>query len=318
MATMPAGARGPAIERGARQHGYLTRKDLRDLDWSPRVIQRRVSGGEIVRAGPGVFRLAAVPITTLGTAFAATLVTGGVASHRTAGWLHGMVDQPDTIDATVGPSSTTRPRRFVLDGTEVQVHATTSLPRSDVLEVKGVRTTSAARTALGLASLVPRAMSEGALVEALASAIDHHVASEAWFWWILERRRCQGRNGVRALESALAELARLGPTESWLEREFLRVLREAGIVLPTTQRTVAANGRFVARVDFVYEQNDLVIEVLGYAFHRTRAQLEADTRRANHLQLEGRRVLQFSYDQVVRDPASVLATVSRALDLAAA
>lgn len=318
MPTMPAAARGPAIERGASQHGYLTRKDLHDLGWSRRVIQHRVAEGELARSGPQVFRLAAAPVTKLGVAYAATLVTGGAGSHRTAGWLHEMIDHLGVVDVTVGPGSTTRPGRFVLDGTEVRVHATTSLPRDDVLEVKGVRATSAARTALGLASLVPSEVSEPDLVEALSVAVDHKAASEAWLWWMLENRRCRGRNGVLALEVALAELGRLGPTESWLEREFLRLLEEAAVPLPATQRTVAANGRFVARVDFTYEPNNLVIEVLGYAFHRTRAQLEAGTRRANRLQLQGQRVLQFSYDQVVRDPASVLDTVCRALERPAA
>src|SRR5689334_14920979 len=87
-----AAARGPAIERGASQHGYLTRTDLDDLGWSRRVIQRRVAEGELVRAGPQVFRLAAAPVTKLGVAHAATLVTGGVGSHRTGGWLHEMIE----------------------------------------------------------------------------------------------------------------------------------------------------------------------------------------------------------------------------------
>jgi hypothetical protein len=307
--------RGPAIERAASQHGYLSRQDLADLGWSRRVIQRRAVEGEIVRAGPGIFRLPAAPVTKLGAVFAATHLTGGVGSHRTSGWLHEMIEGLDVIDVVVGPGSPVRPHRFGLDGSDVHVHATTSLPRDDVLMVKGVRATSIARTALGLASLVPHAMSERDLVDAMAVAVDRKMATEAWFWWMLEHRRIQGRNGVRALEAALAELGRLGPTESWLEREFLRLLAEAGIPLPKTQRTIAAAGRFVGRVDFIYDTHGVVIEVLGYAFHRTRAQLEADTRRANRLQLQGLQVLQFSYDQVVGDPASVLATVCSALGI---
>lgn len=303
------------MERAASQHGYLTRQDLDDLGWSRRVIQHRVADGELTHAGPRIFRLTAAPVTKLGIVYAATLVTGGVGSHRTGGWLHEMIEHLGIVDVTVGPGSTTRPGRFVLSSTEVRVHATTSLPRDDVIEVKGVRTTSAARTALGLASLVPHELSQSDLLETLAVAVERKVATEAWLWWLLEHRRCHGRNGVVALEAALAELGRLGPTESWLEREFLRLIEEAGLPLPVTQRTISANGRFVARVDFTYEPDDLIIEVLGYAFHRTRTQLEADTRRANRLQLQGKRVLQFSYDQIVRDPASVLDTVHQALGL---
>lgn len=119
------------------------------------------------------------------------------------------------------------------------------------------------------------------------------------------------------MESVLAERARLGPTESWLEREVLRVLQSAGVRLPVTQRVVRRSGRFAARVDFSYEPDRIVLEALGYAHHRTRAQLEADTRRANELQLLGFDAYQFTTDQIVGSPASVVATTVEALTRAA-
>src|SRR5690606_30991491 len=124
--------------------------------------------------------------------------------------------------------------------------------------------------------------------------------SERWVLWLLERRRVQGRDGTIAFEEAIATRVQLGPTESWLERETLRIIDEAGLPLPRVQRRVERRGRFVGRVDFRYDDAPIVIESLGYASHRSRADMERDTRRVNALTLAGNTVLQFGYDQIVR------------------
>ena len=118
---------------------------------------------------------------------------------------------------------------------------------------------------------------------------------------------------MRTLEEVLASIERLAPTESWLERAVLEILRGAALPLPDTQRVIRRSGRFVARVDFVYEGPMVVIEALGYRFHRTKAQLDADVRRANQLQLLGYDVLQFTHDTIVRDPGALVDDVARAL-----
>ncbi|MEO6627873.1 MAG: DUF559 domain-containing protein [Aquihabitans sp.] len=96
---------------------------------------------------------------------------------------------------------------------------------------------------------------------------------------------------------------------------MLRILEASGLPLPSTQRVVRASGRFAARVDFLYEARRVVLEAMGYAFHRTRPQIEADTRRANELQLLGYDVYQFTADQVLSSPESLVQTVTRALAL---
>lgn len=52
---------------------------------------------------------------------------------------------------------------------------------------------------------------------------------------------------------------------------------------------------------------------MGYAFHRTEAQMAADVARANELQLLGFDVYQFAARQIVQAPESLVATVRRAL-----
>ncbi|MEZ5178337.1 MAG: hypothetical protein R2746_08630 [Acidimicrobiales bacterium] len=47
------------------------------------------------------------------------------------------------------------------------------------------------------------------------------------------------------------------------------MLDAGGLPLPVTQQVVRRNGRFAARVDFLYEPERIVLEALGYGYHRT-------------------------------------------------
>jgi very-short-patch-repair endonuclease len=236
-----------------------------------------------------------------------------IASHWTAACLHGLVAPRPLIDVTVRRAGSTR--EAVADHPQqprVRIHSSTNLPESDVVRHGAIPVTSVARTALGLAALVPRELSRRGLFDLVSQAVDLGLASDPWLWWLLTERRCRGRNGVIALETALAERTRLGPTESWLEREVIRILETAGIPLPVTQRVIRRRGRFAARVDFVYEQDLVVIEALGYAHHRSKAQLAADLERANRLQLLGYAVYQFTTEQIVATPSLLVSTVRAA------
>jgi very-short-patch-repair endonuclease len=67
------------------------------------------------------------------------------------------------------------------------------------------------------------------------------------------------------------------------------------------------------RVDFRFPGTRLEVETMGYRFHRTPSQASIDAARVNRLLLDGWTVLQFTYRQVVDEPASVIAIVSEAL-----
>jgi very-short-patch-repair endonuclease len=197
----------------------------------------------------------------------------------------------------------------------VIVHSSTDVPPGDIILVRSVPAFNVARTLMSLGALVPRHLTQEELAAMVTDACERGLASERWLFWMLEQRRTPGRDGVIAFEEALAARMQLGPTESWLERTVLHILDEAGLPRPRVQRRVERRGRFVGRVDLAYDHAPLVMEALGYRHHRTRADLERDTRRANQLQLAGRRVLQWGYDQIVRDPASIAADVGEALGL---
>ena len=303
--------------RAASQGGHLTRRQLAEAGVAARTVYARSASGLLVAVGQRTFRVGSVPRTARGDVIAACLETGGVASHWTAAWLHGLAPPRPIVDVTVTKGRTLRASNGPGDQPTVRIHSSTNLPPDDVLLLGPIPVTSVARTMLGLAAVVPFELAQSRLFDLVSATVDRDLATDPWLWWLLSQRRCRGRNGVIALEAVLAERARLGPTESWLEREFLRVLDAAGLPLPVTQTVIRRNGRFAARVDFAYEPEMVIMEALGYAFHRSKAQMEADTRRANELQLLGYAVYQFTAEQIVCSPDSVSATARAALASAA-
>ena len=100
---------------------------------------------------------------------------------------------------------------------------------------------------------------------------------------------------------------------SWLEREFLRLLASIDLPRPATQAVLTTAGDRLVRVDCRFPGTPVVVELLGYRWHRTKAQLARDSERLNALVLDGFTPYQFTYDQVVTQSDTVLATVHLAL-----
>ncbi|WGW11426.1 DUF559 domain-containing protein [Saxibacter everestensis] len=70
----------------------------------------------------------------------------------------------------------------------------------------------------------------------------------------------------------------------------------------------------VGHVDFVIE-GIIAVEVDGAAFHSDRRSYRADRRRHNQAQLAGYLLLAFTYEDVMFDPASMIASIKRLLNL---
>ncbi|MEZ5140498.1 MAG: DUF559 domain-containing protein [Acidimicrobiales bacterium] len=237
-------------------------------------------------------------------AMAAVLDSGGVLSHRSAAWLHGLPG----FSLGPRPEVTVPGGRIPCSCDLAQLHTTTFLPGDDRIVVRGIPTMTVARSLLSLASLDDADL----LRSAVDDAVRLRLASDRWLWWRLEHLRARGRGGIRALEAVLQRRADVGPTESWLEREVLEVLERAGVPLPAVQRRVRRRGAFVARVDFAYDDVPLVVEALGHTHHASELQLIRDAQRRNALQLEGFTVLEFLSDDVIRHPATVVRTILEA------
>ncbi len=289
----------------SRQHGLLTRAQLTELEVSERTRRTLVKIGRLKLLGCRTYGVGGSPPTDHRRVLLACLDTGGVATQRAAAWVHGFGCgfRPGALPAVVVGR-----RRYDYRSPVAEVHTSTWLPPEDLAIESGVPTLSVARTLFSLAGAA-QVVSPSVVADAVDIAVRDGKASDQWLWWMLERTRRRGRNGVLVFEAILASRAGGAVTESWLEREFLRLLREAGVELPACQRRVDHEGAFVARVDFLYAALKLVIEVSGHGTHSTKRQREEDTRRRNELTLAGYRFIEFTYDRIVSDPTGVVAEV---------
>lgn len=66
-------------------------------------------------------------------------------------------------------------------------------------------------------------------------------------------------------------------------------------------------------VDLLFRGTSVVVEVDGWAFHSDEASFQNDRRRRNRLVRAGYRVLQFTWDDLVRRPRDVIAEITAAL-----
>lgn len=300
------------VRRSERQLGLITRLQLTELGISRGRRRSLVGCGYLVPVGRQTFRVLGSPADAHQMTLAACLDTGGVASHRTAAWLHGLdgFDPPSKGNA---PEVAVTRRSFDYAVDVAHLHTSTRLPAEFVQRIGAIPTLNVARTLFSLASLVPGELSLDVVRGAVEEAVRDGKASDPWLCWMLERVRCRGRNGVSSFETILEERARGDVTESWLERALLRVLRDAGLPLPVCQARVERRGSFAARVDFLYADALVVIEVSGNRWHRDPAQQQIDLRRRRDLTLTGHLVLEYTYDDVVRHPQRVVSEVREAL-----
>ena len=96
-------------------------------------------------------------------------------------------------------------------------------------------------------------------------------------------------------------------TRSELVEAFLRLCDRAGVPRPVV------NGRALGfESDFAWGDHGLVVEVDGFAFHRTRGAFERDRARDAVLAAAGVRTLRFTARQVERRPVEVVAALRAA------
>ncbi|CAN5604068.1 hypothetical protein BH23ACT3_BH23ACT3_11010 [soil metagenome] len=193
----------------------------------------------------------------------------------------------------------------------VVVHTSAIIDPIDTAEVDGIAVLSAVRTLVDVASSLDRVR----LTTTIDGALRDGLISEEYLHRRIVALRSKGRYGLPKLLAALegGELARGG--HSWLERRFLELICRAGLPKPRTQVVLSRRRDRLVRVDFHFEAADVVVEVLGYRWHRTNDQMRADAERANALALDGRPCYQFVYRMLVDDPEYVVDTVAAAISV---
>lgn len=289
----------------ADQEGLLTTAQLRIAGVSPWAQRRLVADGWIVRLAPRVYAIRSAPDTHRRRLRAGLLCLGerSWVSYEAAAALHGLDrSRPHAVEFTIE-----RSRRPPL--LPFPVHTTTRLQPIDQVVVDGFRAMSATRTVFDLAL----ARSHPHRIEAaIDSAVRLQLSSPEVLRRRLEDLRGSGRWGCRLVEDMITDAG----VHSFLERRFMELVRRAGLATPRMQVVFRIDGRHVARVDFLFDEFGVVVEVSGQKGHASPSERARDAQRRNELQDLGLRVFEYTFDDVIRRPDMVRRTLVARLDAA--
>lgn len=287
------------IDRARSQHQLITRDDVEACGLSSRQWCMRLDEGVWLPAADGIFRHRATAVTWELRVRAASMSLGRDAAlfgPTSSQWWGLSGFDGDVVEFVV-------PRlRRSLDPS-VRLHTTKQWDPSDLQVRNGVRTTSATRTIIDLACC-------GSSAKQLEDAIDSAIRLKLTTISRLISRMTElapGRRGMKMLGAVLLDSG----GESFLERRFLQLLRQARLPRPSCQVAYSADGRAM-RVDFEFKNLAVVVEVSGRRGHVSDRDRQKDAHRRNALQHLGKEVLEFTTGDVLSEPDYVLSTLHKA------
>jgi len=284
----------------ATQHGVVARRQLLQLGVSNEVVDHRIRARRLHRLHRGVFAVGHPVLTMEGRWVAAVLAAGdgAVLSHASAAaaWELRRLGA-GAIHVTV-PGHGGRCRR-----NGIRLHRSATLSPADVTTRRGIPITTPARTIADLAAT----LTGRPLEQALDRAEQRGLIDFADLTQRLEAHPT--RPGSRSLRAMLSRYtAATFVTRSEMEERFLALCDDHGIRRPDVNTCI--EGR---EVDFVWRDARLVVEVDGYAYHRSPSAFEADRERDVVLAVAGWQVLRFTWAKITGRPAWVAEAVANRL-----
>jgi hypothetical protein len=288
----------------SRQDEVVSRDQALALGVSRWSLQRHLANGVLTPVGTHTFRFAGTAITWHGQLRAGLLDLGpdALVACRSAAALH-------HLDGFApGPLEFVVPRRSRDRRTVGQVHSGPPVPLLDRTRVGELAVTGVALTIIQLAAHCSR--------DEVGNALDSAVRLGLVTPDVVRRRLATHRHrslaGAPLLDDVLADAG----VHSFLERRFLQLIRRAGLPKPALQRVHRRGSRLVARVDFDFAPLPVVVEVGGQRGYLTRTERQRQERRRSHLQLLGKVIYFFGYEDVMEDPSYVVGTLRAALGFA--
>ena len=267
---------------------------------SAATVSRWVREGRLVRLYRGVYAVGHANLTAKGRRMAAVLACGEGSGPQPP---HGSRPPwtPPLLRGTTIHISLPSHRTVRAQG-RIRIHQA-RLDPSDITVHDGIPVTSPMRTLLDLAGVV----SEPRLREAVEQSEREHVFDRRELDALIARSK--GRKGVGALRRLLAQMGDDVPdVRSEAERAFHMMLRQAGLPLPQTNVVVAG-----LTVDAYWPEHNLVVEIDGYSYHRSRRAFEDDHARTERLQQAGLEVRRFTAKRVLGHPEATVAAMTQVL-----
>jgi very-short-patch-repair endonuclease len=181
------------------------------------------------------------------------------------------------------------------------LHTTVKWDPRDLLMHRGVRCTSVTRAVIDMAG---QGESPRRLEAAIDSGVRMRLTSVPTLTARMSALSATRLPGLPLLRALLLDSG----GESFLERRFLRIVRDARLPRPRTQVVHRTPGGPVSRVDFEFPDARLIVEVSGRLGHTSDADRQRDARRRNALQRHAL-VLEFTTADVLEDPTYVITTL---------
>jgi very-short-patch-repair endonuclease len=277
----------------ARQSGVVARRQLALLDVGGSVVGDWTDAGYLHRRLPGVYAVGHTAPSVEADLTAALLYAGpgAMLSHATGAWWLGLVQRrPGAIQVST-------PRRC------------RSQPGVEVRDRRGE--TRRWHRALPVAPVAHILVDYAATAE--TDHLQRALAQAEYRGWLdldlLHSLLGHGRPGSAALRRALRDHEpRLALTESELERRMLALCKRFELPLPECNATIEG-----LRVDALWREQRVVVEVDGKDAHRTWRQIQHDRDRDLILRAAGYVVLRYGSRQLDRQPAAVAADIAAAL-----
>lgn len=291
----------------AAQYGVFSRSQLMALGATPAMIKHRLSAQRWESVHPTVYALAGTPASWHRDQMAACLWAGGAAGVGAAAHLHDMPGfGPGRIEVVTTLNKRPMPRCGVV------VHHTKRLPRDQIVTVTGIPTTSVERTLMDLCGHVSARRASIALDQSLHAGkttlgcLDHCL--------FLTARR--GRDGCAVLRNFIKERAGLNEyPNSPLETVIFELLATSGLPLPALQMNIYdERGRFVARPDFVWPEQKVIVEGHSKLWHQTLEGERRDKERHEPLVRSGHRILYVTWADAITYGDATLKRVERELE----
>jgi hypothetical protein len=277
------------------QHGVISALQLGALGVSRDSVDARRKRARLHLVHREVYAVGHRVLTSRGWAMAAVLACGpeAVLSHRSAAALLGLRPTSQPLHEVTSP-------RRASSRDRIRVYRVRALAAADVATVDGIPVTAVARTLLDLGGVVDlrqleRACDRAEALELFDLAAVHDVLARHPF-----------RRGSRALRLVLATHA-IGNTltESELEERFLHFCARRRLPRPECSVALALPHGEKTTVDILWRRQRLVVEMDGWATHRTRLAFEHDRERDARLAVAGYRCVRLTWRRLHADPAAV-------------
>ena len=285
------------VKLASAQHGLVTRVQLMQAGVSRHIIDRRMKMGLLRALHAGVYQVGAVSAPHAREAAALLACGGGLISHASAAALWEMLPpQPNNpVDVTLADARHSgrragirRHRQFVA--------------KDEIAVACGLPMTSRARTIFDLSTTLAGRELERAL--AAGERVDPDLRDRVRALMC----RYAGHGGITVLRDLIESKEPAAFTRSPPEEQLLMMIRRSGLPVPELNCDIRG-----FEVDCYWRQAKLVVEVDGFAYHRSRSAFIRDRQRDSALAAAGIRVLRLSWHQLVNEQERTLVQLAQAL-----